>query len=183
MIMISILDIENSKLHDHAHKLLRECLKLRCVEYNKDTPIVKGEFGKPSLAERPDIHYNLSHAKGIAACMLSDYECGIDCENVRAFRPNVMRRVFSENEKKMVEEAPESERDILFFRLWTLKEAYVKTIGIGISYPMETVEFNFSGDEIISNHEECRFCQYTIDNGKYIVSTCELRYPPKDTVV
>ena len=177
MLMISMTDIEKRQLHDHAHKLLRECLKLRCVEYNDTTPITKGKFGKPALAERPDIHYNLSHANGIAACMISDYECGIDCENVRSYRPNVAKRVFSENEQKMFEAAPENEKDILFFRLWTLKEAYVKAIGVGISYPMNSVEFSFSGDEIISNRDECRFRQYTIDGGKYIVSVCELKYP------
>lgn len=183
MIMISMLDIDKRELHNHAHKMLRECLKLRCVEYNAETPIIKGEYGKPALAERPDIHYNISHSDGIAACMVSDYECGIDCEKVRALRPNVMKRVFSENEKKMMEEAPESERDTLFFRLWTLKEAFVKTIGIGISYPMESIEFSFTDDEIISNHDECRFCQYTIDGGKYIVSTCELRYSLENPIL
>lgn len=179
MLIISMADIDKRQQHGHAHKLLHECLKLRCVKYNDATPITKGKFGKPALAERPDIHYNLSHADGIAACIISDYECGIDCENVRAYRPNVLRRVFSENERKMFEYTPENEKDILFFKLWTLKEAYVKAIGVGISYPMNSVEFSFSGDEIISNRDECRFRQYTIDGGKYVVSVCELKYQQK----
>ncbi|MCR5600283.1 MAG: 4'-phosphopantetheinyl transferase superfamily protein [Ruminococcus sp.] len=180
MIMISILEIDRRDLHEHAHNMLREALKLRCVDYNADTPVIKGRLGKPSLAERPDIHYNISHANGIAACLVSDFECGIDCENVRAFRPNVMKRAFSDKERKLVEETPESERDILFFRIWTLKEAYVKALGIGISYPLNTAEFSFSGDEIICDLEGCRFRQYIIDGGKYIVSSCELKDPPED---
>jgi len=174
MLMISLTNTDKKELHAYAHKMLREALRLRCVEYSEVTPIAKNKMGKPSLAERPDINYNLSHAEGITACMVSDYECGIDCEKVRDFRQNVIRRVFSENEKKMFEGTPDEEKNLLFFRLWTLKEAYVKAIGIGVSYPMDTVEFSFSGDEIVSNIKDCRFRQYIIGEGKYVVAVCEI---------
>ena len=174
MLMISMTDLDKKAVRAHAHKLLRECLKPMGVDYGEDTPVTKGKMGKPSLSERPDIHYNISHADGIAACIVSDRECGIDCEKVREYRPNVMKRAFSEKERKMVESAPEKERDILFFRLWTLKEAYVKAIGIGISYPMNEVEFSFRGNEIISDRKGCRFRQYIIDKGRFVTAVCEL---------
>ena len=119
------------------------------------------------------MHYNLSHADGTAACIISCYECGIDAERIRPYRPNVVKRAFSDSEKALIENTPECERDELFFRLWTLKESYVKAIGIGVSYPMQTVEFCFNGREIISNIENCRFKQYVIDQ-KFIVSVCEI---------
>lgn len=174
MLMISMIGLDKKEFHAHAHKLLRECLRLRCVEYGENTPITKGELGKPSLTEHPDIHYNISHADGIAACIVSDRECGIDCENVRSFRPNVMKRAFSEKEREMVENAPENERDFLFFRLWTLKEAYVKALGTGISYPLNTAEFSFDGENIITDIKNCRFRQFTLKGGKFVVSICEM---------
>ena len=97
MLMISMIDIDKKKQHTHAHAVLREMLRLKNIEYTSDTPVVKGEYGKPSLAEHPDVYYNLSHANGIAACIVTDAECGIDCENVRTYRPNVMKRAFSES--------------------------------------------------------------------------------------
>ncbi len=174
MLMISIIDMDKRAFHDHAHKILRECLRRKGIEYGENTPVVKGKLGKPSLSEHPNIHYNLSHAEGIAACMVSDCECGIDCENVRDFRPNVMKRAFSEKEREMVESAPESERNLLFFRLWTLKEAYVKALGIGISYPMDTAEFSFEGENIITHIKDCRFRQHILKDGRYVVSICEI---------
>lgn len=177
MLMISLMDIEPKELHSHAHKLLRECLKSAGVAYNENTPVIKGKMGKPSLKEYPQIHYNLSHSKGIVACIVSDTECGIDCEKVREYRPNVAKRVFSERELKMFDEADDSEKDLIFFRLWTLKEAYVKAIGIGISYPMNTVEFSFEGNEPVSNIKDCRFRQYLIGGSKYVVSVCEQKKP------
>ena len=174
MLMISMTNTEKKQLHGYAHKMLREALKLRNINYTEETPITKNDMGKPSLTERPDIHYNLSHAEGIATCMVSDYECGIDCEKVRDFRPNVIKRVFSENEKAMFENTPDIEKNLLFFKLWTLKEAYVKAIGIGISYPMDKAEFSFSGTEIVSNIKNCRFRQYIIDKNRFVVSICEI---------
>ncbi len=173
MLMISITDMEKKAFHSHAHRLLRECLRPYGIDYNEDTPVIKGKMGKPALAEHPDIHYNLSHADGIAACMVSDGECGIDCERIRTFRPNVMKRAFSVSERSMVENAPEDMKNELFFRLWTLKEAYVKAIGTGISYPLDTVVFGFENGAITTNVQEFRFRQYIICGGEFVVSVCE----------
>lgn len=173
MLLISLKEVPKKEQRSHAHNLLRECLRTRHIEYVTDqTPIIRNEHGKPSLAEFPEIKYNLSHADGIAVCLIADSECGVDCEGVRPYRPNVVKRSFSENEKFLIENAPETERDLLFFRLWTLKEAYVKAIGIGISYPLNTVEFSFDGDKIISSVKDHNFRQYILKDGKFIVSVC-----------
>lgn len=175
MIMISLTDTDRSGLHSLAHRLLRECLRKVNIEYNEDTPVIKGKMGKPSLAGHPGIHFNLSHTDGMASCIVSDRECGIDCENVREYRPKVMRRAFSEREREMVESAADSERDLLFFRLWTLKEAYVKALGSGISYPMNKAEFRFEGSRIVTDLPGCRFRQYIIRNGSFVAAVCELK--------
>ncbi|MBQ8297619.1 MAG: phosphopantetheine-protein transferase, partial [Ruminococcus sp.] len=65
--MISLKELPHKEQHSYAHRLLRECLKACGIEYNENTPIVYGELGKPSLAEFPDVHYNVTHADGITA--------------------------------------------------------------------------------------------------------------------
>ena len=127
MLMISLFQLDKKNQHFHAHKLLGECLKPYNIAYCEDM-LVRSEHGKPALREYPDIRFNLSHADGIAACIVSEHECGIDCERVREYRPNVARRVFTPEELAVFEYAPECERDLLFFRLWTLKEAFVKAV-------------------------------------------------------
>lgn len=173
MLIISIKELPKEAQHRHAHRLLRECMKPYGIDYTEETPVVFGELGKPSLKEYPDVHYNLTHADGIAACLAADTECGIDAERVRQYRPNVIKRTFSEKEKALIESTPEEERNLLFFRLWTLKEAYVKAIGIGVSYPMNTVEFSFEGDKIVTNIEGYSFKQYVLGGGAFVVSVCE----------
>ena len=171
MLIISLKELPHKEQHDYAHRLLDVCLKKRGIDYGTAS-IQYGKQGKPFLPDYPELHYNLTHADGITACIVSDRECGIDGEKVRPYRPNVLKRAFSDAEREMLENAPESERDMLFFRLWTLKESYVKAIGIGISYPLSKVEFSFEGDEIITNIKGWRFKQYLPEMGKYAVSVC-----------
>lgn len=173
MLMISIQDIPKGEQHTHAHRLLRECLKPLNIDYSENTAITKNKYGKPSLSEYPEIKYNISHADGVSACIVSEYECGIDCESVREYRPNVMKRAFSENEKNMILSAPENQHNLLFFRLWTLKESYIKAIGMGLSFPLNQADFSFENNKITSNITDCRFRQYILHDGKFIVSICE----------
>lgn len=171
MMLISLADIDKKNQHIHAHNLLRECLKPYGIDYNESTPVDKSRYGKPTLREHPEIHFNLSHSDGIAACIVSGRECGIDCEKIRTFRPAVMRRAFSARERQLVEEAPEEKRDTIFFRLWTLKEAYIKAIGTGLSFPLKQAEFILSDDGFTTEIAGYSFRQYIIRE-KYVVSVC-----------
>ena len=170
MLMVSLIQLDKKEQHSHAHKLLRECLRPYDLQ---DTPLVYGAHGKPALAGDSPLHFNLSHADGIAACIVSDKECGIDCERVREYRPNVARRVFTAAELAMLEAAPESERGLLFFRIWTLKEALAKADGAGLSYPMSSAGFSFAGSSISCTAGGFRFRQYILRGGGYVVSVCE----------
>ena len=174
MILISTENVPKAEQHGHAHSLLSLALKKFGIAYTLgDTPVVYGECGKPSLAEHPEIHFNISHADGIAAVTVSEHECGIDCERVRAYDQRVMKRVCTAAEQAAISSAPENERDMLFFRLWTLKEAYVKALGKGLSFPLRKAAFMFEGDEILTELSGCAFSQYVI-NGEFAAAVCEL---------
>ena len=174
MILISTQQVAKSEQRSHAHSLLSQCLKEYGIDYIfGKTPVIFGEHGKPSLAEHPGLHYNISHADCIAAVIVSEYECGIDCERVRPYRPSVFRRCYSEAERKAVETAPENERDLLFFKLWTLKEAYVKASGKGLSFPLRNAEFSLDGNDIQTELSGCTFSQHIVNN-EFVVSACTL---------
>ena len=104
ILLVSLKEVPKKEQRLHAHNLLRECLRKYNINYIIDhTPVTHGDYGKPSLTEFPKIKYNLSHANGIAVCLISHRECGVDCETVRPYRPNVVKRAFSENEKLLIE--------------------------------------------------------------------------------
>lgn len=159
--------------HTTAHGLLKMCLEKDGIEFGEDAGMSYNEHGKPSLTEHGAVKFNLSHSKGICACALSGCECGVDCENVREYRLRAAARCFSPDERRALEKLDGAERDLMFFRLWTLKEAYVKALGIGISYPMNKAEFWFEGEKLYSNTDGFAFEQYIINGGKYVLSLCK----------
>jgi 4'-phosphopantetheinyl transferase len=93
------------------------------------------ENGKPYLPN--DNHFfNISHSGTRVLCAVSDHEIGCDVEKVRAAPLRVARRYFcSEEYQALLDCKNEPERDRLFFRLWTLKESFLKAIGLGFRLP------------------------------------------------
>lgn len=89
------------------------------------------ENGKPVLAARPDIHFNLSHSGTLAVCAVSDSPVGVDVEepDERAFE--IADRCFRPEELAWLNDAPDYGR--AFLRLWTRKESFLKRSGDGLS--------------------------------------------------
>ena len=156
-----------------AHAMLREVLPLYANEHGVAVPddpiLLRGEMGKPYFSDLPGVFVSIAHCRGLAAVLLSGHACGVDAEAVRPLREKVVRRVFSDEEQAHLAEA--SDPDRLFTRLWTLKESYVKSIGIGISYPMREVSFTL-GRAITCTKPDAAF--YQLDEGEFILSACIL---------
>jgi 4'-phosphopantetheinyl transferase len=95
-------------------------------------------FGKPSLHGAP-LEFNLSHTDGLAAiAVAAGGAVGIDVEGVmRANLHHDVRRFFSAAEIRALESLPCAQQPSRFFDYWTLKEAYVKARGIGLSLPLD----------------------------------------------
>lgn len=127
-----------------AHGLVRTALS-RCEAVEPAAWEFKtGEHGRPEIAAPKSVlRFNLSHTQGLAACVVTDgCDVGIDVEDVR--RPHSHRlidRVLSAREQRDLCGRPEAERATRFFELWTLKEAYLKARGLGLSAPLRAFSF------------------------------------------
>ena len=102
-----------------------------------------GENGKPYLPG--GIHFNLSHAGDLALCAVGAGALGCDIEQERAFDLRVARRFFCPAETALLEAAG-ARRQELFFRLWTLKESYLKAVGKVLTRPLNTFCVTFEND-------------------------------------
>ena len=94
------------------------------------------EYGKPALADRPDIHFNLSHSGSLAVCAVSEYPVGVDVEKLRSADRGVALRCFQPREQAWMERSADKGR--AFTRLWTRKESYMKLLGVGLSRPLDS---------------------------------------------
>lgn len=95
--------------------------------------------GKPRLGGQhatSPLRFNLSHSGGRAMLALAwGEEVGIDLEHAPADRPAVMAvaaKCFGPEEIAALDAATAADRQEMFFRLWTRKEAVVKLTGEGL---------------------------------------------------
>ena len=103
-------------------------------------------FGKPFLAidsENNNLSFNLSHSGELVLYAITrNQKIGIDIEQIRDHTDvmAIAKRFFSPAEIGEMEKANEKNRTELFFTYWTRKEAFVKALGKGVSFPMERLD-------------------------------------------
>jgi 4'-phosphopantetheinyl transferase len=124
---------------------------------------VVNRYGKPALrrcgSAAPDLRFNLSHTNGLVAlAVTAGREVGLDIEEHTRARVDVsVRRFFSAAEISALEELPEADQRSRFFDYWTLKEAYVKARGLGLSLPLDSfaMHLDATGPPTITCESPC----------------------------
>ncbi|MFL5481345.1 MAG: 4'-phosphopantetheinyl transferase family protein [Gemmatimonadaceae bacterium] len=94
-----------------------------------------GPSGKPALADRDDLQFNISHSADLGVFAFSpDRPVGIDVENERPVRRllDVAQRFMSDAELRTLAETPEDKRNAEFLRSWVVREARLKAEGKGV---------------------------------------------------
>ena len=130
-----------------ARGILR-CLLARYMGLQPDQlAFVYLREGKPQLSEKFDrqVFFNLSHSKELVLYAFSrSRKVGIDIEYIRAVDDLMMiaGHHFSTREMIDLKSLPPHKRLQGFFNCWTRKEAYIKAIGTGLSFPLQ--EFDVS---------------------------------------
>lgn len=101
----------------------------------------EGEHGKPYFGARPDICFSLSHTKGMVLCVLSDEIVGCDIEGKNKDREGALRiadRFFTKEEANRIRLLDERHAVDEFYRIWTMKESFVKRNGNGLTQPLDS---------------------------------------------
>ncbi len=127
--------------------LCRETLSRYANVPPQDWQFELNPYGKPAIAAprwATSLKFNLSNTRTLVACaVVLDAEVGIDVE--RWDRPcdtlPIASQVSSAAEMYALRACPEHLRHRSFYELWTLKEAYVKARGMGMSIPLDQVSF------------------------------------------
>ncbi len=138
-----------------AHLLLRGALtwcapgvppaKWQLTNSRLDRP----EIVAPNVC--PGLRFNISHTRSLVACLVTrEIDCGVDVEVQRQVEDmeGLAARVLSPAEISDLMALPTNLRATRFFRYWTLKEAYVKARGLGLSLPLDAVSFDLGEESI-----------------------------------
>lgn len=139
-----------------SHALLRKVLSNYADVLPQQWQFDMNEHGKPELAvihAMSWLRFNLSHTEGLVACVITDsVDCGVDVENQTRscdYR-GIGSRMFSAEENSRLVKLVNEQQAEYFFNLWTLKEAYVKARGLGLSLPTSKINFTIENPENIS---------------------------------
>jgi len=133
-----------------AHALLRHMLAFHLGRPAAAWQFAANGFGKPAIAEGlrvPDIDFNLSHARDLVAAAVALHAAvGIDAEKIDPAKADfdVAQRYFAPAEIEILRRTPSTEQAVCFFRLWTLKEAYLKATGAGFGTSLDSFAFTLS---------------------------------------
>lgn len=161
--------------HERGRELLRFALERK---YGLQAVVQQESGGKPYLEKVPGVYFNISHTSGLVACGIGRQEIGIDVERIRSYDKRLMQRICTEEEMAYIcDDNKEGEQiqNERFFRLWTLKESYLKATGQGLAMPMREIIFILDREDpvhIRSNMAGWEFWQFCYA-GRYIISQCK----------
>ncbi len=134
-----------------SHALVRLTLSRYVAAPPESWQFEANEYGRPHIAAPESgnpLHFNLSHTRGLVACGVSWIgPVGVDVENAERARASVdlAAHYFSPHELAELQRAPVAERAGRFFDYWTLKEAYLKARGVGLSLPLDKFSIHLGG--------------------------------------
>jgi 4'-phosphopantetheinyl transferase len=136
-----------------ARGMLREILafylevkagELRFDYGRNDKPKLSDTFGNKAIC------FNLSHSQGIALYGLTQGRAiGVDIEYIRDISEieQIVEQFFSTKENDLFRTLPENLKKETFFNCWTRKEAFVKAVGDGLSFPLDKFDVSLSPGE------------------------------------
>ncbi|MEI3167924.1 MAG: 4'-phosphopantetheinyl transferase superfamily protein [Lachnospiraceae bacterium] len=134
------------------------------------------ENGKPCLLHHPEIQFNLSHSGSMVMAAFSSCPVGCDVEKKQKARMDVAKRFFAPAEQRALLAAEtEEERDILFSRLWTLKESYLKVGGQGMAMALDSFTIALGGQPVLVERKKARYRFQEFSLPDYCASVCVQR--------
>ncbi|MRN54891.1 4'-phosphopantetheinyl transferase superfamily protein [Paenibacillus sp. LC-T2] len=143
---------------------------------NREIELNFNRYGKPLLQGNEALHFNNSHSGSWAVSAISSAPIGVDMEQIGEAHLEIAERFFSPQEYSdlLLRKEGEARREY-FFDLWTLKESYIKAVGMGLSLSLSSFTIRKNNERIVLNTQNefkaCFFRQYAIDTA-YRLSLC-----------
>jgi 4'-phosphopantetheinyl transferase len=116
----------------------------------------KNNYGKPfvkNFLNCPPLNFNVSHTEKMtifAVTLVGDI--GVDIELLKRglFNIDLAKSVFTDREFSKFGSLLEEElKEAYFFDVWTLKEAYIKARGMGLTIPLRHISFSFPNENAV----------------------------------
>jgi len=145
--------------HRHQYLVTRALVRSTLTSYfqvlPKDWNFVVNRYGKPEISAPETglpIRFNLSHTNGLVVLgLVLNRDIGVDIEDMQRPTDSTyvgLSRYFSKKEIESLYALSISQQRQRFFEYWTLKEAYIKARGLGLSIPLHKFSFIFENNKL-----------------------------------
>lgn len=146
---------KDKQIFYQSHNALRLILSYYLSKKPSEIKYELTSYGKPYLSNNR-LQFNLSHTDTMAVIAVTEgADIGIDIENLNreVEFEDLAKRFFCETEYLKLVQAPPDEKKNAFFNCWTRKEAFIKAVGEGLSYPLNDFEVTMLSHEPVQiNH-------------------------------
>ena len=110
---------------------------LRLVFKDQADEIVYDSFGKPFFPGSANANFSVSYSQNLVILAVSNNGAvGVDVEYIKPRNTNNYHKHFTESEKEMINS---DESWVVFYKVWTIKEAVSKAIGKGMGLDFKTI--------------------------------------------
>lgn len=175
--------------HDYlvSHAMVRLVLSEYAAVAPQHWQFEHNAYGKPTVSSvHPlnfDLRFNLSHTHGKAVlAVTSTSAIGVDIESKErnSHCLNLANHFFSQSEAQSLNKLDKQTQQERFFDYWTLKEAFIKAVGKGLSIPLDSFSFEilpsgniqlFMADTTESKPENWYFCSLDYQE-EYTIALC-----------
>lgn len=141
-----------------VHGILRNLLADYLHAKPEDLSFKTNKFGKPKIN---NINFNISHSRDLALFAISNnYDVGVDIEFInKDIDLDIAERFFSAHEAQALLKLPITQQPKAFFNCWTRKEAFIKAIGTGLSFPLHKfdVDISYNKDSLLLNIRDAKY--------------------------
>ena len=131
--------VSDQQRYQYSRGVLRCLLATYLGIAPSDVPLGCTVYGKPYLdIPSPPLHFNVSHSQDcVLYAVTRQHPVGIDVEYKRSIDAfSLAKRFFSSDEYQQLCQTPKPLQQQFFYDLWALKEAFIKAIGLGLSFSL-----------------------------------------------
>lgn len=148
------------EIHQRRYAAAHAQLRLILAPYLALSPtqiqFAAAEYGKPYLVFPPSegyaaaIEFNMSHAGDqMLVGVVRGRAIGVDIEQIRPdfATTDIAMNYFSAAEQEAFRAVPDAQKPQAFFNAWTRKEAFIKAVGEGLSFPLADFDVTLTPGE------------------------------------
>ena len=172
------IKILKHKLADDRRLSLGAGMIINKILYENNVDVNSIHYGSNGKPYADNIFFNVAHSGKFTFGVSSDKEVGCDVEIIKNAHLDIAKRFFTESEYNYITHSENTSN--AFYKLWTIKESYIKQSGKGLRTPLNSFEININKDTITvsENNKEknCYITHFEFKNHSFAI--CSMEEPP-----